>query len=153
MRHWWWFCVCFCLTSCANKYGDHPPEPTSGQVLVNGQPANAAMVVFYHQGDWGEKSIVPQALTDDDGRFVLSTYTMQDGAPAGEYRVTVEWPTSLGKNPGPDKLGGKYAKRETSGLTARIEKGNNVLPAFDLRANLVKVPDNPKTMRSRRQDR
>jgi hypothetical protein len=142
--------MALCLTSCSGKYGDHPPQPTYGQVLVNGEPAKAAMVVFYHQDDWGDKSIVPQALTDEEGRFSLSTYGVKDGAPAGEYQVTVEWPTSLGKNPGPDRLSGKFAKRGTSGLTARIEKGNNVLPPFELKAKLIEVP---KVKGARKQDR
>jgi hypothetical protein len=122
--------------------------------MVNGEPAKAAMVVFYHLDDWGEKSIVPQALTNDDGRFVLSTYDVQDGAPAGDYRVTVEWPASLGKNPGPDKLGGKYAKRETSGLTARVEKKTNVLPPFELKGDPAKIKaEAAKSKNSRRRDR
>src|SRR5207244_8113837 len=86
MRRLWVLGLCLCLVSCSNKkYGDHPPYPTSGQVLVNGQPAKEAMVVFHHQGEWGERSIVPQGWTDEEGRFVLSTYDMNDGAPAGDY--------------------------------------------------------------------
>ena len=46
----------------------------------NGQPANGARVVFHHVDGWGEKSIVPQGVTGEDGRFVLSTYGTGDGA-------------------------------------------------------------------------
>jgi len=154
MRYWWYFCICLCLTSCSSKHGDYPAYPTTGQVLVNGEPAKEAVVVFYHQSDWGEKSIVPQAWTDDEGHFVLSTYDMQDGAPAGDYRVTIEWPASRGKNPGPDKLAGKYAKPETSGLSARVEKGTNVLPAFELKADPAKIKaDASKAKTKRRKNR
>lgn len=141
MRRLCGFCLCLCLTSCGNsKHGDHPPYPVSGQVLVNGQPAKGLRVVFFHEGDWGERAIVPQAWTDDNGQFVLETYGVKDGAPAGEYRVTAEWPAyRRGKNWGPDKLGGKYAKPETTGLTAHVEKGSNKLEPFALTINAAQV--------------
>jgi hypothetical protein len=141
LRGLWRFCLCVCLVSCAsNRYGDHPPYPTSGRVVVNGQPAAGANVVFFHQGDWGKKTILPQAWTDEDGRFALSTYGVEDGAPAGDYRVVVEWPAyRRGKEWGPDQLGGKFAKPESSGLTAHVEKGSNELAPFDLQVNLAAV--------------
>ena len=134
-------CCCLCLVSCGpDKYGGHPPFPTTGVVLVNGQPAADALVVFHHLEDWGTRSIVPQAWTDSDGRFVLSTYAMEDGAPAGDYRVVVEWPAyHSGRNIGPDRLGGKFATPKTSTLQAHVDKGTNELPPFDLKATLVKV--------------
>ncbi len=33
----------------------------------------------------------PYAWTDADGSFSLSTQSDRDGAPLGEYHVTVEW--------------------------------------------------------------
>jgi hypothetical protein len=65
---------------------------------------------------------------------------MHDGAPAGEYRVVVEWPAyRRGRNIGPDRLMGKFAKPETSGLKATIEPGPNGLPPFELKAALSGV--------------
>jgi hypothetical protein len=140
MKRLWVLPICFCLASCGGKYGAHPPYPTSGQIKVNGQPANGAMIVFHHVGDWGEKSIVPRAWADQAGRFVLSTYGVADGAPAGEYRVAVQWPAyRRGKKVGPDKLGGKFADSATSGLTVRVEEGANELPPFEIKAELVEV--------------
>jgi hypothetical protein len=140
MRRLWVLGLVLTLASCSGKYGAHPPYPTTGRVKVNGQPAKGAMVVFHHVGDWGEKSIVPRAWTDDAGRFTLSTYGVGDGAPAGEYRVAVQWPAyRRGKNVGPDLLGGKFAKSATSGLTARVAEGTNELPAFEIKAELVEV--------------
>ncbi|QJW94813.1 carboxypeptidase-like regulatory domain-containing protein [Frigoriglobus tundricola] len=137
MRRVWIACVCLTGVSCADRYNGRPPHPTTGTVLVNGEPAGGATVVFHHVGDWGPRSIVPQAVTGADGRFVLSTYELEDGAPAGEYRVTIEWPAYRLKKLGPDKLGGKFAKPETSDLTARVNKGKNDLPPFDLKARVV----------------
>jgi len=141
MRRLWVLCFCLCLVSCESKYGDHPPQPTSGQILVNGQPVKGAMIIFHHVGDWGERTIVPQAWTDEDGRFVLSTYATNDGAPAGDYQVTVKWPAYRRKKIGPDKLGDRFAKPESSGLTARIVKGTNELPPFDLKANVFNLKE------------
>lgn len=135
MRRLCVFCFCLCLASCSSKYGDHPPYPTSGQILVDGQPAPKGLqVTFYHEGDWGEKTIgPPTALTDDQGKFELETYSNKDGAPVGDYKVTVEWPAwRRGRDRGPDKFGDKYAKKETSGLTAHVEKKKNQLPPFEL---------------------
>jgi hypothetical protein len=154
-----WVCVsgfCLILFACGNKYGDHPPYPTSGRVLVNGQPANGARVTFHHEGDWGRKSIVPQGVTDEDGRFVLSTYGVGDGAPAGDYRVVVEWPAyRRGRNVGPDQLAGKFAKQESSGLKAQIKEGNNELPPFELKAKLAeaKAADTQKAPGGAKADR
>ena len=135
MRRWYVFCLCLCLTSCSsNKYGDHPPYPVFGQISINGQPApKGVQVVFFHEGDWGEKPIVPMGATDDEGKFEIQTYGVKDGAPAGDYKVKVEWPAyRRGKNVGPDKFGKKYSKPETSGLTAHVEKGTNQLKPFEL---------------------
>jgi hypothetical protein len=148
MRHLAGLFFCLCLLSCGKQYGDHPPYPISGVVLVNGQPAKGARVVFHHLGDWGEKSIVPQAVTGEDGRFVLSTYGVGDGAPAGEYQVVVEWPAyRRGRNVGPDRMMGKFAKPKTSGLRVQIKKGNNELAPFDLKAELSEIDPNDPTPR------
>ncbi|HZV06571.1 MAG TPA: hypothetical protein VE999_15935 [Gemmataceae bacterium] len=144
MRRLWGCCLCLCLTSCSSgKYGDHPPFPVSGQVLVNGQPAQGVRLVFYHLGEWGDRAIVPQAWTGEDGQFVLETYGVKDGAPAGDYRVTAEWPAyRRGKNWGPDKLAAKYAKAETSGLTAHVEERKNELPPFELSISAAQIKKN-----------
>jgi hypothetical protein len=144
MRYAGIFCLCLSLASCSNsKYGDHPPYPVSGQVLVNGQPATGVRLVFYHQGDWGKTGLAPQAWTEEDGSFVLETYSAKDGAPAGDYRVRAEWPAyRRGKNWGPDKFGNKYAKAETSGLTAHVENRSNKLPPFELTISAAQAKTN-----------
>lgn len=158
MRRLCVFCLCLCLASCSNKYGDHPPYPTSGQILVDGQPAPKGLQVnFFHEGDWGERAIVPTTLTEDEGKFEMTTYGSKDGAPAGDYKVTVEWPAwRRGRDRGPDKFGGKYAKKETSLLTAHVEKGTNQLPPFELTispqqaARNKAIEDQHARMKSRR---
>ncbi len=157
MRYLGSICLCLCLISCSNsKYGAHPPFPVSGQVLVNGQPAKGVRLVFYHLGDWGDKerAIVPQAWTEEDGSFVVETYSTKDGAPAGDYRVTAEWPAYRhGKHWGPDKFGNKYAKAETSGLTAHVEKGTNKLPPFELTISAAQAKKNEAVLAQQQRKR
>ena len=141
MKRVWVLLICLGVVSCgSNKYGEHPPYPVTGQLLVNGQPAKGAVVILRHKDDWGEKTIVPMAWTEDEGQFTLSTYASKDGAPAGEYLVEVHWPGyKVGRNIGPDKLGGKYADPDKSGLTVLIEEQANELN-LNLEAELVDVP-------------
>jgi hypothetical protein len=129
--------LCSCLVSCeGNKYGDFPPFPVSGQVLINGKPAPSVFVTFYLDDYKGEKSIVPLGVTDADGRFLLSTYAVNDGAPAGDYHVSARWkPSGGGMRSSEDKLGGKYADPKSSSLTAHVDKGKTELKPFELQAD------------------
>jgi hypothetical protein len=78
-----------------------------------------------------------------DGSFTLQTHEPQlfptpaDGAPAGEYLVTVTWvpPDYAAKSNMPtitDKLQGRYSDPQTSGLQATVKPEPNELPAFRL---------------------
>ena len=74
---------------------------------------------------------------DERGHFSLTTQTGGDGAPEGEYRVTVVW--YLAAKVGDDyqtrnHLPDAYGRVETSNLTATVVKGANELPAFRLRS-------------------
>ena len=79
------------------------------------------------------------ALVKDDGSFVLGTYGKEDGAPPGEYRVSVQWLVQTQKietegNPLPrNLLPARYGNFETSGLDVQIQQGENVLPALQLK--------------------
>ena len=71
---------------------------------------------------------VADAIAEPDGSFVLSTYKGFDGAPVGEYAVTVVWREpwlDAHGRPGVERLPEKYAKPETSGLRVRIKTGPN----------------------------
>lgn len=57
----------------------------SGVVIYKGQPVSEANVAFL-----GDGSIRPAiAVTDDDGKFVLTTVRSGDGAVVGKHMVTV----------------------------------------------------------------
>src|SRR5438105_15139802 len=71
--------------------GRRSVSPVSGQVFVGKKPAAGAMVTFHPVRDAGGPVYRPNGYADAQGRFALTTYTQGDGAPAGEYVVTVEW--------------------------------------------------------------
>ncbi|HEV3444812.1 MAG TPA: hypothetical protein VG099_09225, partial [Gemmataceae bacterium] len=72
-----------------------------GKVLFEGQPARGATLVLHPLGNSGANAIKPRAFVDRDGGFEVFTYAAGDGAPAGEYAVTV-----LGRiGPGPGAPG------------------------------------------------
>lgn len=111
-----------------------PVFPVSGKVEVDGEPAEGALVVFHPVTELpGE--LRPSGETGADGTFALSTYDSGDGAPTGEYRVTIVIPvTPAGPNPdpdlAPDRLRGRYANPATSNLQVVVEERENKLPVF-----------------------
>lgn len=136
---------CIGIAACGPPEGQLRVHAVTGQVLVDGQPAPLARVVFHPQGGSAElQKARPQAECDLDGNFTLTTYEPDDGAPEGEYKVTVVW---RGPDPGtppdadinaerlndePDRLGGVYEDQVKTTLTATVTSGGNTLPPFEL---------------------
>lgn len=74
--------------------GDFPTAPVSGVVLCEGQPVAKAMV-YFQPVSTGESKVVGKqgfAFTDADGRFVIGTYGLTDGAVVGKHSVRVDGP-------------------------------------------------------------
>jgi hypothetical protein len=114
-----------------------------GKVLYQGRPAKGAIVVFYPKGTDNLSPMPATGVADEDGNFTLSS-GKDGGAAAGEYVVTITWPeepptkdppkiSMEGPPTPPDRLKGRFAKREASTLTANVKSGANVLEPFDLR--------------------
>lgn len=123
--------------SCGKPQGDRVPiYPVHGSVTVNGQPAANAMVVFHSQNP--AVRLNPHGRAQADGSFQVSTYELNDGAPAGEYIVTVVWcdpppPGSSSDAPeGPDKLKGRYVNPRNSKLRVTVQEATNNQPKFEL---------------------
>lgn len=103
-----------------------PVYPVRGKVVLDGKPIPDALVEFYPAD---KKAGLPRAdaLADEDGSFVLSTYQAQDGAAAGEFAVTVVL-RKVGtgpEEPGPNLLPARYGKPETTPLKVRVQQGPN----------------------------
>jgi hypothetical protein len=112
-----------------------------GKVLYDGSPIKGAVVIFHPKGGDSVTALRPTGVTDENGVFSLVTIK-DDGAPTGDYQVTVTWPEprapagdklSQGMPETVDRLKGRYANPETSGLTATIKQGANELAPFELK--------------------
>ncbi|AWM39998.1 hypothetical protein GobsT_15970 [Gemmata obscuriglobus] len=129
--------------------GSSGPEkfPVIGTVTVNGKPAPLVRVQFRHADQSLPGNLkTPVGMTDESGTFHLSTTGDKDGAVAGEYTVTFEWMS--GNDLGAwDKLGGKFAKPETSTFKVRVDPKANALPPFEItvpEAAIVTRPSRPQ---------
>src|SRR5260370_12538194 len=79
------------LFSAGCNTGRKPVYPVEGRVLVNGKAAPRAIVTFNPVGDTSATAVRPVGHADETGKFTLTTYTEADGAPAGDYDVTLTW--------------------------------------------------------------
>jgi hypothetical protein len=110
--------------------------PVAGKVLHKGQPAAGARVVFHPSGVADPQALRPLATVGPDGSFALTSYEQGDGAPLGEYTVTVVWPSQSGRRvtgSAVDRLHGAYSDPARSPLRVRVTEGKNELEPFDLR--------------------
>jgi hypothetical protein len=117
---------------CGN--GRKPVFPVQGTVAdADGKPIAGATVFFCPVENVLDNRHKPGGFSDTEGRFTLTTYDNGDGAPAGEYVVTVEWRVPGGDTPRkkaqpyPDRLKGKFCDPANSPLKATIVKGPNVV--------------------------
>jgi hypothetical protein len=132
--------VALCCCSCQ---GGRKFYPVKGKVLVDGKPAEGVTVVF-HPREPSDPPMSPYAIVAADGSFALQSWLVDErvlkpGAPAGEYQVTCVWyPPDLEKHLGaatlPDRLHGRYADKEKSGLQATVAESDTELPPFELQA-------------------
>lgn len=114
--------------ACSSKdYVEVPIHPASGKLMIAGQPGYGAYITFHPVGDVGmSKGNKPFARVARDGSFQVTTYDTADGAPVGDFKVTIYWPEDPeARGPSPDRLKGRYADPDASELVARIEPGNN----------------------------
>ena len=105
-----------------------PTYPVKGFVYWEGVPAAGSTVSFYAKAsNRPGLRFVSDAVVEGDGSFVLGTYGLNDGLPAGEYAVSVSCEGRYG--PAPEglraEMQAKYAKPDTSGLTATIKSSAN----------------------------
>lgn len=119
------------LAGCSKSDAGVPVHPVSGQVLFNGKPAAHASVIF-HPKEAALGVPVPRAQADAQGNFTLSTYGQGDGAPLGEYAVTIELRPLVQKDgefiSGPNVIPPQYGTPKTTKITTRVAEGTNNVP-------------------------
>jgi hypothetical protein len=82
MNRYAWLTVLLCIPGC----NEGPATvPVQGVIRLDGQPLKSASVQFVPE-DSGRDAT---ATTDQNGRFVLSTFEPRDGALPGAYKVVV----------------------------------------------------------------
>jgi len=123
----------------SSQNGDRLPVfPASGKLVYDGRPLEGAFVVLHPKGAAsGRAAPRPHAQASADGSFTLTSYESNDGAPAGDYTLTVEL-RSLVKHggdvtAGPNTLPPKYSRADTSPVAVQIAEGTNTLSDIQIR--------------------
>lgn len=125
------------LVGCGKK--QKPLYPVTGQVVAGPakKPAVGA-VLFFHPVEKDAGAVgMPMAEVDQDGRFALTTRISKDGAPAGDYLITVIWPPirkSLFEPEEGDRLKGAFADVQQAKIRF------TVLPATSNEVPLIELP-------------
>lgn len=107
-----------------------------GSVRFQGRPIPDATIRLHPVSptDDGKPTYLPRGRVDEHGNFAITTYRTGDGAPPGEYRVSLSWQGPL-KGISEDEedrlqelLPRQFTTPEESGLTVVIAEGENELP-------------------------
>lgn len=115
--------------------------PASGRITVNGQSPEGAVVTLHPVGEAvDQRGSNPWGIVGADGTFSLSTYERDDGAPAGQYAVTVRWPADVTDMAAAmvDRLGGAYASKDRSQFQVTVEQQETELPPIEILGARVK---------------
>lgn len=123
------------LTSFCGCQQSPPPRAfrVKGRLFVDDQLAAKACIAFHPIDKVKSQGRCPVAMTQRDGSFELTTYAMHDGAPEGDYTVTVTWPDdSMPVDECEcvdpllhDRLSGKYADPQKTSLLVTILPQDN----------------------------
>jgi len=137
------FSLCLAATlaapGCSSSDGKAvaPVFPVKGKVTFEGESAAGAFVVFHPKASpapGGESN--PSAQVQPDGTFQLTTRSQADGAPAGNYAVTVQWNKTVKQGndsvAGPNVIPPIYSKPDTSPIQVTVNASPNDLPPFEI---------------------
>jgi len=116
--------------------------PVTGTVLVDGRPAEGAMLIFCPvAGSQELQKKRPSGTSGPDGKFQLTTDSKDDGAPAGEYKIIAQWYGKVGKDKfgrpaveGEDRFRGKYMNLDKTEFKATVNEGATELPPIELKS-------------------
>lgn len=130
-----WSLIVASLLGC--ERGEPRPElhPVHGSLSVNGQPAEGALLSFHPAGgrNFDARGSRPWATVERDGSFTVSTYSHHDGAPGGEYRISVAWLDDPSSSDPVDRLAGRYASPAQSQWHVHVVPGENRLAAYEIK--------------------
>lgn len=126
--------VCLTCSGCGTREPRVATFMAKGQVVAaDGSPIPHVLVVL-HPVDHSLDSPKPRGTTDAEGRYQLTTYDTNDGAPEGQFAVTVEqWIRDNPNLPPSNHLPQSFSKTESSGIRILIAKGENALEPIQIR--------------------
>lgn len=114
--------------------------PIRGTVSYNGKAPVGAYVILTRipldQNAWD--TVVPKGRVEEDGSFQVQCFEENDGAPAGEYAVTVAWTGFKDPfiKPGVDKFRGRFSNPtkplQTVTVPESADEEGLVLPSIEL---------------------
>ena len=105
-----------------------PTHPVEGKLTLNGQPVAGASITFHRFNKNTEKyTSACNGRSDASGRFQMTTYFRFDGAPAGEFAVTVTKADGFDEEGAPVKnqLPAEYGTPATTPIKVTIKPGTN----------------------------
>ena len=137
---WWRWLILLPALGCLSCSGKGGLNHVQGKVLYKNQPLEGAVVTFHPKGGDKFKADRPYGMTKEDGTFTLTT-GKEEGAPAGEYVVTLICPERVAPKKAfstelpesQDRFKGAYADPATSTFKVEIKQGMNQLEPFQLK--------------------
>ncbi len=130
------------LCGCGGPPSGPVKYPVEGVVRINGQLAERMAVTLHHEDATVEGNLrYPTAVTDTEGRFVVSSESDRDGAVAGRYRVTFAW-LSSSELDAFDQLQGAFSdpKRSLFTVTVPVEQAAGLEFALEVPESKLRRP-------------
>lgn len=136
VRSWFFVALAGSLVGCSQEATNRVQTyPVTGSITLKGQPVPGAFVALHPKSPQFDIP-APRANVGADGALKVTTYDGGDGAPEGEYILTIEWykPIKSGADlvAGPNVVPKKYSSPKTSDITIRVAAQENVLPPITL---------------------
>jgi hypothetical protein len=123
------------LSGCGPRSTSVPQHSVKGQVLYKGQPAAGVLVVLHPSNPIDKAMLPPRGTTQSDGSFVVGSRLTSDGAPAGDYDVTLIWPEDQdpdrhAEDTPPDRLKNRYNDATHAKWHVHVGAQDNTLETF-----------------------
>lgn len=125
------------ITGCGEETFDRVAvHPVVGKIIYGTGSLEGAIVTL-HPEDASLDTLRPSVKVEADGSFKITTYQNGDGAPAGNYKVTVQLyklPAKASEfQPGRNVLPATYGSPKTSKLSIAVAEGTNEISPIHLK--------------------
>ncbi|MGE3637216.1 MAG: hypothetical protein AB7G28_01570 [Pirellulales bacterium] len=125
------------VSGCSSEAPRLPVFPVKGKVTYKGQPADGAQVVLFPVNTEVAAEIAPSARVQKDGSFAITAYDSGDGAPEGDYVVTLSWrkvvKDKAGDYAGPNVIPKQYGSAATSPVKVSVKGAPTEIPLIAIK--------------------